>query len=105
MSQLLKTKRKQAPKESGLDFLLLNYMFHHPNIPFNVKTLLFIVRNTTYKKNYLEVQLPKLRRKGYIYEPVLGIFMMTPSCFLRIEEENPDFAKKIMLKAKYVEEF
>lgn len=96
---------QEKKKPVSLDYFVLNYMYHHPNIPFNPATLHFVLRNTGYKRNYLDVLLSNLRRKGFLFEPTRGIFIMTTKTFLKIKREKPDFAKQIILKSDYVEEW
>ncbi len=92
---------KKEKIERFLDFHVLNYMYHHPNTPFNAKTLHFAVavgKNSAYKKNYFESIVGKLRNFGYLYEPEVGIYVFTPRNFIKIKKERPLFAKEIMIK-------
>lgn len=92
-------KEKSVKVERFLDFHVLNYLYHHPNTPYNAKTLHFAVgKHTGYKKNYFESIVGKLRNFGFLSEPDVGIYVFTTRNFIKIQKERPEFAKEIMLK-------
>ena len=86
-------------EERFLDYYVLNYLYHHPQTPFNAKTLHFAVgKSTGYKKNYFESLVGKLRNLGFLTELEVGIYVFTTKNFMRLKKERPNFAKDIMLK-------
>ncbi len=92
------TKQKE-PVERFLDYHVLNYLYFHPNTPFNAKTLHFAVgKDTGYKKNYFESIVGKLRNFGFLTEPDVGIYVFTTKNYIKIQKERPEFAKEITIK-------
>jgi len=90
---------KQKETERFLDYYILNYLYHHPNCPFNAKTLHFAVgKNTGYKKNYFESIVGKLRNFGFLTEYDVGIYGFNTRNYMKLKKERPEFAEDIMLK-------
>ncbi|GEM_PF-4391469 len=98
-----KQKQTRSPKGKGLDYYLLSYFYHHPETPLNSRTLHFALRGTGYKLNYIQVQLSLHRRKGFLFEPITGIFIMRWKDFLILRNKNPDLARDIIVKSEQSE--
>lgn len=104
--QISNQKIEEKQVERFLDYFVLNYLYHHPDTPFNAKTLHFAVgKHTGYKKNYFESIVGKLRNFGFLSEPDVGIYVFTTRNFIRIKKERPAFAKEIMLKISHPVEY
>jgi len=98
-----KVKQIRSPKGRGLDYYMLQFFYLHPETPFNSKTLFWALKETGYKLNYIQVQLSLNRRKGFLFEPTTGIFMMRWKDFLILRCKNPDLAKEIIVKSEQSE--
>lgn len=88
-------------KKNPLDFYILWIGYHHLNLPFNAKTMMYALKGLGYQKNYLAMTLSKLSRKRFLFTDNCGIFLMTETTFEHIEIVNPALAKDIKSKLMY----
>jgi len=93
--------KKERELSKNLDYYVLYYTYHNINIPFDCKTIHFVLQGLSYRKNYLAMTLSKLVRNRYLTEPQLGIYVMTDESFEIIETTNPILAKEIKSKLHY----
>ena len=94
-------QKTETNVQKNLDFYILYYTFHNINVPFDCKTISFALRNLGYRKNYVAITLSKLVRNRYLYEPILGVYVMTERGFEVLETNDPVFAKEIKSKLRY----
>jgi len=95
------TQKSKNEKKASLDFYILWLTFHHMNIPFNAKTMMYALRGLGYQKNYLAMTLSKLSKKRFLFTDRLGVFLMTEQTFEHIEVVSPSLAEDIKSKLVY----
>ncbi len=94
-------QKSKSERKVPLDFYILWLGYHHMNIPFNAKTMMYALKGLGYQKNYLAMTLSKLSKKRFLFTDELGIFLMTEITFEHIEIVNPTLAKDIKSKLMY----